>query len=237
MLQVQPLFAMSLALPERKRTRIEFVAAIWQGDVERKAGECSPAFRILFPYAVNMAGVQLKAWEQLVGLYTYRLRGEGGPWKLETAVLGRQGVGEGQLLRHGVMPITGLRGWGGRMEAHMDHACLMMRSHAHGETRVHSGELGLVQVGGGRRQRGGGDDDARSRSSAGSTESKSTGVGRPHKAHRTAPPSRLPTVPGVTPSTQVAYWLREQEAQPKWQQQAGTAEEEVVQLRKKPHDA
>ena len=69
------------------------------------------------------------------------------------AVLGRQGVAEGQMVRHGVMPITGVRGWGDRMEVHMDHAWLMMRSHAHGETRVHLGELGPVEVVG--------DDDAR----------------------------------------------------------------------------
>ena len=64
------------------------------------------------------------------------------------AVRGRQGVVEGQLVWHGVLPITGVRGWGDRMEAHMDHAWLMMRSHAQGETRVHSGELGWVEVGG-----------------------------------------------------------------------------------------
>ena len=74
-------------------------------------------------------------------------------------------MGEGQLFRHGVMPMTGVRGWGDRMEAHMDHAWLMMRSHAQGEILVHSGELGVVEV-------GGGDNNG---SNAGSTGSKVLG--------------------------------------------------------------
>ena len=90
-------------------------------------------------------GGALKEAEQLVMLYAYRLWR--GPWNLETGVPGRQGVAEGQLDGHGVLPITRVRGWGDRMEAHMDHAWLMMLSHAQGETRVHSGELGAVVVG------------------------------------------------------------------------------------------
>ena len=43
--------------------------------------------------------------------------------------------------------LTGLRGWGDCMEAHMDHAWLMMRFHAPGEMLVHSGELGAVEMG------------------------------------------------------------------------------------------
>ena len=69
---------------------------------------------------------------------------------------GRQGVGEGEFVRHGVLRITAVRGWGDRMETHMDHAWLMMRSHAKGETRVRSGELGAVEVGGDNDKGGGG---------------------------------------------------------------------------------
>ena len=52
----------------------------------------------------------------------------------------------GQLVRHEVMRITVVRGWGDRMEAHMDHALLMMLSHAKGDTREHSGEFRVAQV-------------------------------------------------------------------------------------------
>ena len=90
MLRVQPRFAWRLELPGRKRARIEFVAATWEVDVEMQAGERTPAFRISFPSAIKMAGVQLKDGEQLVGLYACQLRG--GHWKLETAVRGRQRV-------------------------------------------------------------------------------------------------------------------------------------------------
>ena len=92
-----------------------------------------------------------------------------------------------------VMPITGVWGWGDRMEAHMDHAWLMMRSHAQRKTRVHSGELGVVEVGGGGDN--GGDDDARSRTTAGTRGSKGKGVGRPRKAQRTPPPLPFPLSP------------------------------------------
>ena len=100
-------------------------------------------------------------------------------------------MAEGQLVRHKVMPITGVRGWGDRMEAHMDHAWLMMRSHAQGETRAHSGELEVVEVG------GGGGDDARSHSSAGSRGSKALQGpedGPPHPPPRDSDPSKAPVV-------------------------------------------
>ena len=106
---------------------------------------------------------------------------------------GGSGAVEGQLVQHGVLPITRVRGWGDRMEAHMDRAWLMMRSHAQGETRVHSGDLGRVEVGG--NNNNGGDDDARSRSTVGSKASR--GKGRPRKSQRTGPP--LPSVPAVPP--------------------------------------
>ena len=146
MLRVQPPFAWRLELPGWKQARID-LAVTWEVHVETKAVERTPAFRISFRCAINMAGVQLNDGEQLVGLYAYRLRG--GHWKLATAVLGTQGVAKGQGDLHGVMPISGVRGCGIRMEAHMDHAWLMMWFHAQWETRVPSGELALVEVGAG----------------------------------------------------------------------------------------
>ena len=110
-----------------------------------------PPLRVSFPCAITIAsGVHVKGGEQLLALAqrcalcAYRL--QGGHWKWECAVRGRQGVAKGQLVRYGVLPITGVRGWGDRLEAHMDHVWLLMHSHAQAETRVHSGELGAVQV-------------------------------------------------------------------------------------------
>ena len=72
MLRVQPPFAWRLELPGRKQAGIEFVVATWKVDVETHAGERTPAFRISFPCAVKMVGVQLKDGEQLVRVYAYR---------------------------------------------------------------------------------------------------------------------------------------------------------------------
>ena len=77
-----------------------------------------------------------------------------------------------------------------------------------GKTWVHSGGLGVVEVGGeddnGGNDDNGGDDNARSRSSAGSRVPKGMAVGRPRKAQRTGTPTPLPIVTGVTSSAQVA---------------------------------
>ena len=56
-----------------------------------------PAFRS--PTLSRWRGGELKDGEHIVVLYAYRLRGGGGDWKLETVVLGRQGVDEGQLVQ------------------------------------------------------------------------------------------------------------------------------------------
>ena len=80
---------------------------------------------------------------------------------------------EGQLVRHTVLLITRVRGCQEHMEVHMDHAWLMMRSHAQGGTWVHSVELGRLEVGGD--DDNGGDDDARSSSSPGSKGSRGKG--------------------------------------------------------------
>ena len=79
---------------------------------------------------------------------------------------------------------------------------------AHDALPCARGEPGALA--GGRGGGGGGDDnkgdaDARSRSSAGTRDSKGKEVGRPRQTQRTPP---LPTVPIVTPSAQVADWLR-----------------------------
>ena len=87
---------------------------------------------------------------------------------------------EGQLVWQGVLWIAVVRGWGDRMEAHIDHAWLMMPSHAHEETRVQSGELGAMEVVGD--DDNGGDDHGPSRSSAASKALRGKGVGRPGKA-------------------------------------------------------
>ena len=200
MLRVQPSFAWRLELPDRKRARIDFVAVTCEVHVETKAGERTPAFRISFGCAINMAGVQLNDGEQLVGLYACRLRG--GHWKLATVVLGTQGAAKGQVDLDGVMPISGMRGWGIRMEAHMDHAWLMMRFHAQWETRVHSGELAVVEGGG---YNNGGVDDTRSCSSGGSRGPRVRGWGNPATPREQPPPpppkSRwLPLCPKRRPS-------------------------------------
>ena len=171
-------------------------------------GSAPPPPRISFPYTVKMARGGVEGWGAYCGALRLPVAGEG-HWKLETVVLGRQGVVKGQLVRHGVMPITGARGWGDRMEAHKDHAWVPMRSHAERETPVHSGELAMVEVGGGGDNYGG-DDDSRSHSSVGSRGSKGTGLGRPRKVHWTGPPTPFPTLPAVTPSTQVADSLQQQ---------------------------
>ena len=49
-----------------------------------------------------------------MGWYAYGLRE--GHWKLDAVVLGKQGMVEGQLLLHEVMPITGLRACWDHME-------------------------------------------------------------------------------------------------------------------------
>ena len=167
-------------------------------------------------------------------LYAYRLRGGGGA--LEIGVRGAggggggQGVAEGQLsmVRYGMLPITGVRGWGDRLEAHMDHAWLLTRSHAQAETHVHSGELGAVQVEG-----DDDNDDARSGINGCSKGSKGRVVGRPRKSQKTT----LPSVLAVPPAAQVADWQQQQQAQPQWQQRAVVAEGEVVQPRGKLQEA
>ena len=146
-------------------------------------GAPPPPLPMPFSCPITMASwVQPKEAGQLVAFYAYRFLG--GYQKLETTVPGRLGVAEGTLVRFGVLPITGLRGWGDCMEAHIGHAWLMMRSRAQGDTRVHSGELGAVE--GGNKDK----DDARSGISAGS-KALTRGWG----GHRTGPLSPLSPPP------------------------------------------
>ena len=81
----------------------------------------------------------------------------------------------------------------------MDHAWLLMHSHAQTETRLHSGELGAAQV-----EADDDNKDARSGFSEDSKGSKAKGVGRPSKPKRPAPISPASAVP---PPTQATYWL------------------------------
>ena len=94
MLRVPPPFAWKLDLVGRKRARVEFVAATWEVNVETQAWGEDPRPSVFYSPAPSLSGVQWKEVQQLVALFTYRLRG-GGHWKLETAVRGRQEVAEG----------------------------------------------------------------------------------------------------------------------------------------------
>ena len=123
-----------------------------------------------------------------------------------------------------------MRDWGDCLKAHMDHAWLLMCSHAQVETRLHSGELGAVQV------EGDADNvDACSGITGSSKGSKGKEVGQPRKAQKTGP--TLPSVPVVPPAAQVADWLHQQQAQPQWQQRPVVAEGEVLQLKGKLQDS
>ena len=86
-----------------------------------------------------------------------------------------------------------------------------MTFHAQRETPVHSGEWGVLEVGGDEDKGGRGGDHARSRTSAVSMGSKGKGVGRPRNARRTRTPTPFPTVPVVTLFAQVVDWLQQQQ--------------------------
>ena len=86
-------------------------------------------------------------------------------------------MAKGQLFRYGVLPITGLRGWGDCWQAHLNHTWRPMHSYAQAETRVHFGECGAVQA-----ERDDNNSDAHWGISRGSKGSKGKGVGQPHKA-------------------------------------------------------
>ena len=160
MLRVPPSYAWKFELAGRKRASVEFVAATGEPDVEMQAREQTPPSRISFPCAVTVAsggGGRLNDAEQLVALFARRLRGA-----IRTE---SRRFGGGKGWRRDIW-VGKERGWGDHMEPHMDHATLMMRSHAQGETWVHSRELGGLEVGG--NGDNGGEDDAHSRSTMGS---------------------------------------------------------------------
>ena len=98
---------------------------------------------------------------------------------MDCCVQGRAGVPAGQLRRLAALAVTGVRGWGDRMEEHMSYAWLQMLTWAKEEQRRHLGEVGgVVDVD----PEGGGEgEDASSVRSSRSGGSKGK-VGRPCKA-------------------------------------------------------
>ena len=106
----------------------------------------------------------------------------------------------------------------------MDHAWLMMRSHAQGMTRMHSWKMGAVMLGG--------DNTARSRTNAGSKGSRGKGLGR-----RARPRGRARLSAVSPPSSPLPkHQLLQHHTRPQWQHWALVAEGEVLQLRGKLQD-
>ena len=191
---------------------VEFVASTWEVDVETQAGEQTSPLRVSFPCAITMAlGVQLKEGEQLrCCTRTGCVIGNWSAW----CGGGRGWARDRARVRYGVLPITGIRSWGDHLEAHMDHAWLLMRSHAQAETLLHSGELGAVQVEG--------DDDkndARSDISGGSKGSKGKAErrwGGPAGPRGPAPLSLVSPPSPLLPKWRIGC-INRQQAQQQWQ--------------------
>ena len=122
MLRSQPPFAWKLHLPGRKRAREEFVATTWEVEVETQDGQREPPLKMSFPCAITLPnpGGGWKEGQTIVALNAYRLRG--GHWRMDCCVKGRAGVPEGQLRRLAALAVTGVRGWGDRVEEHMSYA-------------------------------------------------------------------------------------------------------------------
>ena len=144
MLRTQLPFAWKLDLPGRKRAREEFVATTWEIQVGTHDGAREPPLKISFPCAIthpNLGG-GWKEGERVIALYAYRLRG--GHWRMDCCVQGWAGLPVGQLRRLAALAVTGVRGWGDRVEDHMSYAWLQMLTRAKEEQRRHLGEVGGV---------------------------------------------------------------------------------------------
>ena len=130
MLRSQPPFAWKLDLPGRKRAREEFVATTWEIEVETQDGARGPPLKISFPCSITHPnpGGGWKEGERVIALDAYRLRG--GHWRMDCCVQGSAGVPAGQLRRLAALAVTGVRGWGDRMEEHMSYAWLQMLTRA-----------------------------------------------------------------------------------------------------------
>ena len=99
-----------------------------------------------------------------------------------------------ELVRQGLLGVLGIRGWGHSVEAHQDHAWILMCIHTQRETRMHYGELGVEVV------QGKDEDDARSavfQASRGSRQSKGR-LGWPRKVQSPPPPPAV-SAPNAPP--------------------------------------
>ena len=233
MLRTQPPFAWKLDPPGRKRAREEFVATTWEIEVETQDGARELPLKISFPCAITHPdpGGDWKEGERVIALYAYRLRG--GHWRIDCCVQGRAGVPVGKLRRLAALAVTGVRGWGDRVEEHMSYAWLQMLTRAKEEQPRHLGEVGGVV-----------DVDAEEGEEVASMRSCRSGgckgkVGRPRKAPKL--PARSggqPSAAQPPPAAHVDTWVAAQAgAMPEWQKRAVATEGEVLLLRGKLQEA
>ena len=124
MLRTQSPFAWKLDLPGRKRAREEFVASAWEIEVETQDGAREPPLKMSFPCAIIYPnpGGGCKEGERVIALYAYWMRG--GHWRMDCCVQARAGVPVEQLRRLVALAVTGVRGWGDRVEERMSYAWL-----------------------------------------------------------------------------------------------------------------
>ena len=113
---------------------------------------------------------------------------------MDCCVQGRAGVPVGQLRRLAALAVTGVRGWGDRLEEHMSYAWLQMLTRAKEEQRRHLGEVGGVVDVDAEEGEGEGDD-------ASSVRSSRSGRSR-GKVGRTARPPNCPASRGASPRLQ-----------------------------------
>ena len=161
---------------------------------------------------------------------------------MDCCVQGRAGVPEGQLRQLAVLPLTGVRGWGGRAEEHMSYGWLQVLTRAKEEQHRHLGEVGgvlNVDAEEGREEEG---EDASSMRSSKSSGSKGK-VGRPRKAPRLpaklgGQPSAAKPLPAKQAAARVDAWVAAQAgAMPEWQKRAVAVEGEVLLPRGKLQEA
>ena len=181
------------------------MATTWEIEVETQDGARAPPLKISFPCAITHpnSGGGWKEGERVIALYAYRLRG--GHWKMDCCVQGRAGVPVGQLRRLAALAVTGVRGWGDRVEEHMSYAWLQMLTRAKEEQRRHLGEVGGVVDVDAEEGEGEGDDASSVRSSrSGGSRGK---LGRPRKAPKLpaksgGQPPNCPPSRGASPRLQ-----------------------------------
>ena len=98
--------------------------------METQDGQRELPLKMSFPCAITFPnpGRRWKEGETIIALYAYRLRG--GHWRMDCCVKGRAGVPEGQLRRWAALAVTGVRGWGDRVEEHMSYSWLQVFTRA-----------------------------------------------------------------------------------------------------------